>query len=94
MNATIKLFITFLVCLFIGQAGAIGLGLLADRISNAAGLAVFIPIYYVMFWVAWRVALRLVDPEARRRPTDGGGTPATTAIWLLAPATLALELCD
>jgi hypothetical protein len=63
MKATIKLFIVFFIVLFIGQAGSVVLGLMADQYSPAAGVAVFIPTYYFMFWVAWRVALFVAERD-------------------------------
>jgi NADH:ubiquinone oxidoreductase subunit 2 (subunit N) len=93
MKATIKLFVVFFIVLFIGQAGSIVLGLLADQYSSTAGVAVFIPAYYFMFWVAWRVALFVAERDtARSAVNDKGGIHS--ALWLLAPAALTAELCD
>jgi hypothetical protein len=93
MKSTIKLFVVFFICLFIGQGGSVVLGLLADQYSSAAGVAVFIPLYYFMFWVAWRVALFVAERDAARNAAhDKGGVQA--ALWLLAPAALTAELCD
>jgi len=56
---------------------------------------VFIPLYYAMYWVAWRVALLIADrsPETAADAT-GGGPGIKAASWLLAPAVLALDLAD
>ena len=77
--------------------GAVGIGLLLDSYSQTVALAAFLIIYYAMYWVAWRVALLIVDrsPGVEPDSTDGtGGSRATAALWLLAPAAATLELCD
>jgi len=94
MNATVKLFVIFVVVLLLGQAGSVGIGLVVDQISPAAGVAVFIPAYYGMFWIAWRVALYMVERSLAMQPGDRGNSRVSTAVALLAPATLALDLCD
>jgi len=93
MNNTLRVLIIYLLCLIVGQSGAIGLGLLADTVSKAAGIAVFIPVYYAMYWIAWRVALAVAD-RSTESAGDQGGSPLKAAVWLLAPATLALDLAD
>ncbi len=87
----------YIVCLVIGQAAAVGFGLFADRFSATAGIAVFIPTYYAMYWIAWRAALWIGDrePLAATDSTDRDGRPPlTAALALLTPAALTLELCD
>ena len=100
---TARVLILYVVCLLVGQSIAVGLGIYADRFSSAIGIAVFIPIYYAMYWVAWRVALWIGDrsPEvvaatatATATADRSGRPPISAAVWLLAPATLTLELCD
>jgi len=47
--------------------------------------------------VAWRIALWIGDRSPDAQPDsagDGGGSRAKAASWLLAPAVLALDLCD
>jgi hypothetical protein len=61
-----KLLLVFLGTLAIGQAISIGLGLLVERHwSPYAGLVTFIAAYFAMFWVAWKVAVRLTQPGVR-----------------------------
>ena len=61
----------FIVSLLIGQAISIGLGLVVERYSSPyTGLVTFIGCYFAMFWVAWRVAVRVTEP----RPLLGGST--------------------
>ena len=59
-------------------------------IPRRAALAAFIPIYYAMYWVAWRIALMIAD----RSQDAEGGWPAKLATWLLAPAVLAFDIAE
>ena len=60
-----KLLLVFLITLAIGQTLSIGLGLLVERQwSPHAGLVTFIAAYFTMFWVAWRLAVRITEPRA------------------------------
>ncbi|MCX7311462.1 MAG: hypothetical protein NTV56_06980 [Alphaproteobacteria bacterium] len=97
INGTARILIVYLICMFAGQAIAVGIGLLIDPYSKTAALATFIPLYYAMYWVAWRVALFIADrsPDATSVAARGEGGPgARAATWLLAPAVLALDLAD
>jgi hypothetical protein len=63
------LLLTFLVCLLIGQSLSIGLGLLVERYATPyTGLVVFLVCYFSMFWLAWRVAVRITEPRRRLAP--------------------------
>lgn len=97
INGTARIIIIYLICMVVGQAIAVGIGLLLDPYSKTLALSVSIPLYYAMYWVAWRIALLIADrsPEAEPDSAGGGdGSRAKTAIWLLAPAVLAADLCD
>src|SRR3954447_19547741 len=94
INGTARILLIYLVCMIAGQALAVGIGLLLDPYSKTLALSVFIPIYYAMYWVAWRVALRLGDTEPDEvvvEATTSSGSHAKVATWLLAPAVLALD---
>jgi len=57
------LLIVFLASLVVGQAIAIFCGLLVERhYSSYAGLITFIALYFTMFWVAWKTAVRITEP--------------------------------
>jgi hypothetical protein len=49
-----------------------------------------------MYRVAWRVALLIADnsPATATNAAGDGRSGAKVAAWLLAPAVLALEVCD
>ena len=95
INGTARVLIVYLICMVAGQAIAVGIGLLLDPYSKTLALSVFIPLYYAMYWVAWRVALFIGDtsPEVETAAATGGdsGSRAKVATWLLAPAVLALD---
>jgi len=95
INGTARILIIYLICMIAGQAIAVGIGLLLDPISKTLALSVFIPLYYAMYWVAWRVALFIADrsPEPTTA-TASGGSGMKAASWLLAPAVLALDMAD
>ncbi|HEY6603318.1 MAG TPA: hypothetical protein VI010_11800 [Xanthobacteraceae bacterium] len=60
------LLLTFIVCLLIGQSLTIGVGLLVERYSTPyTGLVTFIVCYFAMFWLAWRLAVRITEPRSR-----------------------------
>jgi len=82
-----KILITYLLFLIPGQIIAGLAGLAADQVSKVVGITVFIFAYYVMFWVAWRLTLLVVD-----RPASS--SRAAAASILLAPAILALDLAE
>lgn len=83
-----KLLLVYLCALIPGQALAIGIGLAADSVSKATGVAAFIIAYYGMFWVAWRITLFVID-----RPTEQERR-ASLASVVLAPAVLAFDLAE
>ena len=61
-----KLLLVFIIALLIGQSTSIGLGLLVERhMSPYAGLVTFIACYFAMFWLAWRLAVRITEPRFR-----------------------------
>ena len=65
-----SLLIIFIISLVIGQSLSIGLGLLVERYSTPyTGLVTFITSYFLMFWLAWRFAVRITAP---RSPERGG----------------------
>jgi hypothetical protein len=58
------LLVAYLVCLIVGQAITIGIGLSIDRYySSTVSLPVSLFLYFTMFWVAWKVAVRITEPK-------------------------------
>ena len=65
-----NLLVIFIITLVIGQSLSVGLGLLVERYSTPyTGMVTFIGSYFVMFWLAWRFAVRITAP---RSPERGG----------------------
>jgi hypothetical protein len=65
-----SLLVIFIISLVIGQSLSVGLGLLVERYSTPyTGMVTFIGSYFVMFWLAWRFAVRITAP---RSPERGG----------------------
>jgi hypothetical protein len=66
------LLVTFIICVIVGQSLSIGLGLLVERNSTPyAGLLTFIVSYFAMFWIAWRLAVRITEPRSRLAAETG-----------------------
>lgn len=60
------LLLVFLVCLLVGQSLSIFIGLVVERhYSPYTGLIVFIVCYFLMFGVAWKLAVWLTEPGRR-----------------------------
>lgn len=67
------LLVVFIITLVVGQAISIGLGLLVERHTTPyTGLVTFIVAYFLMFWLAWQVAVRLTRPTTRLGGWLGG----------------------
>jgi hypothetical protein len=56
-----RILVVYVLCVAIGQAVSVGIGLLLDHYSPSLALTAFILIYFAMYWVAWRIALAIVD---------------------------------
>jgi hypothetical protein len=60
-----RLLVVFLLSLLVSQSISIGVGLLVERHSTPyTGLVTFIALYFAMFWLAWRFAVRMTEPNA------------------------------
>jgi hypothetical protein len=56
----------FIIALVIGQAISVAVGLVVERHTTPyTGLVTFISAYFVMFWLAWRFAIRVTAPTTR-----------------------------
>jgi hypothetical protein len=59
------LVIAYVICLVIGQSITIAIGLAIDRMySPAISLPISIGLYFLMFWIAWKIAVRITEPRA------------------------------
>ena len=58
------LLVAYIASVIVGQLAAVSVGLAVDRLySSYAGLVVFIPLYFAVFWLAWRFAVRVTEPR-------------------------------
>ena len=59
-----NLLITYFITILIGQSIVVGIGILADLyFSSFVSLLVFFPLFFGMFWVAWRLSVWLTEPK-------------------------------
>jgi hypothetical protein len=54
-----QLLIVYAVLVVIGQAAAIGVGRMVETAYPSASLFTFLGLFFVVLFVAWRLALRL-----------------------------------
>jgi hypothetical protein len=60
------LLLAFIICVIVGQSFSIGLGLIVERYSTPhISVLTFMASYFVMFWIAWRLAVRITEPRSR-----------------------------
>jgi hypothetical protein len=57
-----SLMVVYIALLVVGQSVAVMIGMLTDLISKAAGLAVFLGLYFAVFVVCWKIAVWLTNP--------------------------------
>jgi hypothetical protein len=63
---SMSLLVVYLATLVVGQSIAVSIGLLIDRhYSPYAGLMVFIALYFAIFWLGWRFAVRITTPKSQ-----------------------------
>jgi hypothetical protein len=67
----VNLLITYLVTTLIGQSLVVAVGALVDYYyPSAISLLVFFPLFFLMFWITWRLSVKLTEPKA-----GAGGSP-------------------
>ena len=60
------LLVAYVICLVIGQTITVLVGLSVDRIySPHVSLPISIVLYFAVFWVAWKIAVRVTEPKPR-----------------------------
>jgi len=58
-----SLLIAYVIAIIIGDLLAIGIAEIVERYSEKASLGVFLALYFVVFWVAWPIAVRITEPR-------------------------------
>jgi len=66
------LLIVFIISVVIGQALSVCVGLVVERYYTPyTGVIAFIASYFTMFWLAWRIAVRVTRPRVpARQPAE------------------------
>jgi hypothetical protein len=58
--------VVFLIMVIVGQSISIGIALAVERlVSPYTGLITFIVLYFAMFWLAWKLSVRITEPSTR-----------------------------
>jgi hypothetical protein len=55
----------YVVIALIGTLVSWGIGEVVEQFSAIASLPVFLVLFFLNFWVSWRVALWLTEPKGR-----------------------------
>jgi hypothetical protein len=65
LENTVSLLVVYLLALIVGQTIAVFVGLAIERAYTPyTGLVTFIPLYFIVFWLAWRFTVRITRPRA------------------------------
>jgi hypothetical protein len=60
------LLVVFIIMVIIGQSVSIAVALAVERLASPyAGLITFIVLYFGMFWVSWKLSVRITEPSTR-----------------------------
>jgi hypothetical protein len=67
------LLLAYIVCLVIGQTITIVVGLSVDQMySPGVSLPLSIAMYFLMFWIAWKVAVWITEPKSQSTAAPPG----------------------
>ena len=53
----------YIVFVLIGDLGAYAIGRTVEHWSPTSSLPVFLACFFLVFWLAWRLAVRLTEPK-------------------------------
>jgi hypothetical protein len=59
-----SLIIVYVIGIFVGDLIALGIAEVIERFSEKASLMAFLALYFVVFWLAWQLAVRITEPKA------------------------------
>lgn len=59
-----QLMIYYIAFVIVGEFGAYLVGRTVEQWSPATSLPVFLSCFFVVFWLAWYLAVRLTEPKA------------------------------
>jgi hypothetical protein len=61
----VNLLITYFITTAIGQSIVVGVAVLVDYyFPSAISLLVFFPLFFLMFWLTWRLSVKLTEPRS------------------------------
>ncbi|MDP2299051.1 MAG: hypothetical protein Q8M24_26735 [Pseudolabrys sp.] len=58
-----KLMVLYIVFVVVGNFGSFLIGKTVEQWSPASSLPVFLTCFFLVFWLAWRLAVRLSEPK-------------------------------
>jgi len=61
-----SLLVVFIGIVLVGDAVAVGIGEILDRILPQIALPVFLAMFFGIFYFGWHLALRWTDPKRKR----------------------------
>lgn len=59
-----QLMVLYIAFVLVGEFGAFLVGRTVEQWSPTASLPVFLACFFLVFFVAWRLAVRLTEPKA------------------------------
>lgn len=65
MSSSLWLMTAYAVIAFALQAVAVAAGLMFENFLGGWSMPVFLAVYFLMFWLAWPIALRITEPSAQ-----------------------------
>jgi hypothetical protein len=68
MEGTMILVAYYVVLVLLGDLLAVVLCLWIERTWPAASLPIFLALYFIILWLAWKLAVRLSEPKASVGP--------------------------
>jgi len=75
------LLFTFIVCVVIGQTISVTVGLIIEQFTSSyTSMLAFVPLYFSMFWIAWKVAVRITEPKVPAVADQSSATVSQPAV--------------
>jgi len=61
MGHSMTVIVVFIAFVIVGDAAAVGISYVFERISNSASLLVFFALFGLVFYVAWKLAVFVTE---------------------------------
>lgn len=62
-DITVQIMIYYIVFVVIGDLGSYAIGKTVEQWSPTTSLPVFLACFFIVFWVAWMLAVRVTAPK-------------------------------